>query len=151
MTSRVLLVVALASLAVPALARADIDRLPVPAPLPATEFVGLDLATLPSSNFSAGWDAVKAVAISQNQLLRFFYRKADGLFVGVMEDLQGHVLAQSKVWLIGANLDTLDLTLATTAVDATPFQWSTSLVVFSYNRSSGIGSRRVLTWDVRTR
>lgn len=115
-------------------------------PLSTETFAALNLYILPSSNFSPGWDSIKSVPVAEHYLIRLFYRKIDGLLVGVMEDRNGVVTGQSRAWLIGTNQDQLDLTpLVGTS---RPGVWSAELIVFAYNRTSGIAIRRELFWEV---
>ena len=43
-------------------------------------------------------DGIKAVPLSNTVLMRFFYRRFDGLMVVVMEDGYGNVLDQTQPW-----------------------------------------------------
>lgn len=118
-----------------------------PAMSPA-EFAKLGLWDLRSSNYTPGWDAIKSVPLRDGYLARFFYRKTDGLLVGVMEDYAGFVYVQTSAWYIGTNLDQFDITRITWPAfpSLDPAYGVLSLTFFGYNRTTGLATRKMLVW-----
>jgi hypothetical protein len=123
------------------------DLEPLAPSLSPAQFAALNLFILPGSNYSAGWDVILSAPVRDGLLARFFYRKIDGLLVGVMEDYLGTVYAQTSAWFIGPNLDHVDLTRIAHA-DFTPGDLRMATVtVFGYNRTTGVAIRRLLVWS----
>lgn len=139
----------LSFVAVTASAQEHFAAVPQAPPLAADTFALIAPTTLQSSNFSAGWDSIAAVTIGENRLLRLFYRKFDGLTVAVIEDTHGAVLAQSRIFTMLTGADVLNLTLVTR--DEAPYAWDATVVVFAYNRTTGIAGRKSLVWNAAIR
>lgn len=112
-------------------------------PLSTESLASLNLYRLPSSQFSAGWDSIKSVAVAENFLIRVFYRKSDGLLLALKEDRNGIVNGGSRVWYIGSGMENIDVTPMT----YTQPSWTVELVIFGYDRFTGVATRRALYWD----
>jgi len=114
-------------------------------PISQATFTFLTPASLQFHLFSTGWDSIATVPITADQLLRVFYRKADGVTVAILEDVYSNVLAQSRPFTLGINADVLNVTLLTQATTAP--EWKATVVVFAYNRTTGLATRMALTWS----
>ncbi len=123
------------------------DYEPLAPALTAEQFANLPLFDLPGSNYSAGWDAIHSVPLRDGLLARFFYRRVDGLLVGVLEDYYGNVFTQTAAWWIGANLDQFDITRIAWASlpPLTPARLLT-VTIFGYNRTTGLATRKLIAW-----
>lgn len=146
MTVRTALVALALSLPVAASAQ-TVQVQPQLPPLSATAFADLQLYVLQPSNFSPGWDSIKSVAIGDNKLMRLFYRKSNGLLVGILEDNLGRVLTQTaRAWSIGPNLEQFDATPM--VLSSSGLLWSAEVVVSTYDRVSGRLQRWAFYWEV---
>jgi len=114
-----------------------------------TEFTRLGLYFSDSSAFSAGWDSIVSLPVADARIVRGFYRASDGIFVLVLEDDFGTVLAQSPVWQLRAGLERLDLTALHTDGAVWPdlgLQGVGLIVVFGYDRQTGAVVRSRIYW-----
>jgi len=119
------------------------------APITPTQVQRLGLYLSDGSAFSAGWDVIVSLPIADNHLLRGFYRSRDGIFVLLVEDDFGAVLAQSPVWQLRAGLTTISLTPLHTDGAIWPdlgLKDVALLVVFGYDRISGQAVRSRIYW-----
>lgn len=124
------------------LAMAQVPTVPPP-PITNEAFAGLNAGFTLNTHYDPGWDFNKGFAISGTKMVRFFYRKDTGWFVGVLEDAFGNPLVGTQLWALPAGLDTLDLVVFTR-----PNPWSVSVVVSLYDKESGTMVKRYFYWGV---
>lgn len=113
-------------------------------PISSYTFTYLTPTSLQFNLFSVGWDHIQSAPIATDQLIRVFYRKSDGLTVAIIEDSYSNILAQSRLFTLGTGADVLNVTLLTRATTAP--EWKATVVVFAYNRITGLATRMALSW-----
>lgn len=115
-------------------------------PLTAEQLGKLGIFITANHSFSAGWTSIKSVVIGSDRLLRFLYRRSDGLTMALLQDHKGNIYGTSNYWMLRAGMDSVDVTLLNFQNEGSLLKQA-NVNILVYNSNSGDSTEYLLYWN----